>query len=281
MATSTRVAPAAVETSVDIQWSSIIAGAMCASALAFVLHAFAGAIGISLSSTAPTWRDSSSVLILLSGLYLVLVALASYSLGAYIAARVRVPLANTAEIIEFRDGVHGLLVWALSTLMTGLIALTIVQATPRLTTPRVSSTETSVAGENLIASDLDRLFRSDRRPASLDGNLSYSRAEAARILLTASSHRGMQADDRTYLVKLVTTLTGVAPPDAERRVDQVIAQAKEDILLARRTGVILGFMVGAAALLGAAAAWYVACATGRHRDGRVTLHPLWDWGRIG
>ena len=281
MATSTRVAPAAVETSVDIQRSSIIAGAMCASALAFVLHAFAGAIGISLSSTAPTWRDSSSVLILLSGLYRVWVALASYSLGADIAARGRVPLANTAEIIEFRDGVHGLLVWALSTLMTGLIALTIVQATPRLTTPRVSSTETSVAGENLIASDLDRLFRSDRRPAGLDGNLSYSRAEAARILLTASSHRGMQADDRTYLVKLVTTLTGVAPPDAERRVDQVIAQAKEDILLARRTGVILGFMVGAAALLGAAAAWYVACATGRHRDGRVTLHPLWDWGRIG
>ncbi len=282
MATSARVvAPTAVETAVDIQWSSIIAGAMCASALAFVLHAFAGAIGISLSSTAPTWRDSSSVLILLSGLYLVLVALASYSFGAYIAARVRVPLANTAEIIEFRDGVHGLLVWALSTLITGLIALTIVQVTPRVTTPRVSSTETSVTAENLIASDLDHLFRSDRRPAGLDGNLNYSRAEAARILLTASSHRGMQADDRTYLVKLVATLTGVAPPDAERRVDQVIAQAKEDILLARRTGVILGFMVGAAALLGAAAAWYAACATGRHRDGRVTLHPLWDWGRTG
>jgi hypothetical protein len=112
MATSTRVAPAVVETSVDIQWRSIIAGAMCASALAFVLHAYAGAIGISLSSTAPTWRDSSSVLILLSGLYLVLVALASYSLGAYIAARVRVPLANTAEITEFCDGVQGLLVWA-------------------------------------------------------------------------------------------------------------------------------------------------------------------------
>ena len=93
------------------------------------LRDFAGAIGISLSSTAPTWRDSSSVLILLSGLYLVLVA-------AYIAARVRVPLANTAEIIEFRDGVHGLLVWALSTLMTGLIALTIVQATPRVSQRR-------------------------------------------------------------------------------------------------------------------------------------------------
>ena len=65
----------------------------------------------------------------------------------------------------------------------------------------------------------------------------------------------------------------------ERRVDQVIAQVKENISRARRTGIILGFMVGAAALLGAAAAWYVACTVGRHRDGRDTLHPLWDWGR--
>jgi hypothetical protein len=278
-ATSTRVAPAVVETSIDLQWSSIVAGAICASALAFVLHAFAGAIGISLSSAAPTWRDSSSVLVLLSGLYLVLVALATYSFGAYIAARLRVPLASTTEVTEFRDGLHGLLVWALSTLLTGLIALAIVQATPRFITPTASQPGASVAGENIIAYDLDRLFRNDRRPQGLEGNANYPRAEAARILLTASSHSGIQPDDRTYLVRLVTTLTGLAPPDSERRVDQVIGQAKENISRARRTGVILGFMVGAAALLGAAAAWYVACATGRHRDGRETPHPLWDWSR--
>lgn len=65
----------------------------------------------------------------------------------------------------------------------------------------------------------------------------------------------------------------------ERRVDQIIAQAKDNISRARRTGIILGFMVGAAAILGAAAAWYVAGAAGRYRDRRETLHPLWDWGR--
>jgi hypothetical protein len=85
MAASARVAPVVAEVSTDVQWSCIIAGAICASALAFVLHAFAGAIGVSLSSTAPTWRDSSAVLTLLSGFYLVLVALASYGFGAYIA----------------------------------------------------------------------------------------------------------------------------------------------------------------------------------------------------
>jgi hypothetical protein len=217
--------------------------------------------------------------VLLSGLYLVLVALASYGFGAYIAARLRLPSTNTSDLSEFRNGVDGLLMWALATLLTGMIALAIAQTAPRLTTPSGSPAETSVVGENIIAYDLDRLFRSERRPQGVAENINYPRAEAARILLTASSHRGMQAEDRSYLVRLVTTVTGLAPADAERRVDQVIGQAKDNISRARRTGVILGFMIGAAALLGAAAAWYVASTTGRYRDRRETLHPLWDWGR--
>jgi len=277
--TETGTVIVAGENPVELRWGGIIAGAICASALALVLHAFAGGVGISLSSTAPTWRDSSAALILLSGLYLILVALASYSFGAYVAARLRTPAISTPELTEFRDGIHGLLVWALATLLTGLLALALAGAAPRLAAPTGTQPATSVAGENIIAYDLDRLFRSDRRPQGPEANINYSRAEAARILLTASSHRGMQADDRAYLVREVTALTGLPPPEAERRVDQVIAQVKDNILRARRTGVILGFMVGAAALFGAAAAWYVACATGRHRDGRDTLHSLWDWGR--
>src|SRR5690242_4530670 len=151
MAASPRVTPVTVYTSTDIQWSCIIAGAICASALALVLHAFAGAVGISLSSTAPTWRDSSAALVLLAGLYLILVALASYSFGAYIAARLQTPAISTPEVTEFRDGVHGLLVWALATLLTGLLALALAGAAPRLAAP--SGTQ-SVAGENIIAYDL-------------------------------------------------------------------------------------------------------------------------------
>ena len=57
-----------------IQWGPVIAGALLAAALASVLHTFAAAIGLSMSSTSPTWRDTSFVLVLLSGLYLLLVA---------------------------------------------------------------------------------------------------------------------------------------------------------------------------------------------------------------
>ena len=57
-----------------IHWSPAVAGALAAAAVAFILHSFAGAIGLAVSSTAPTWRDASMTLQLLSGLYLVVVA---------------------------------------------------------------------------------------------------------------------------------------------------------------------------------------------------------------
>jgi hypothetical protein len=132
----------------------------------------------------------------------------------------------------------------------------------------------SVAGENIIAFDLDRLFRGERRG---QGDLSYARAEAARILLTASSHRGMQADDRAYLIRLTSAQTGLSAADAERRVDEVIARGRDNIARARRSAVIVAFMAGAAALVGAAVAWFAACAGGENRDGRVAPHMLWDW----
>jgi hypothetical protein len=69
------------------------------------------------SSTAPTWRDASLLLVALSGLYLVLVALISYGVGGYVAGRMRVRLSGgTPDEIEFRDGVHGAAAWALDTL---------------------------------------------------------------------------------------------------------------------------------------------------------------------
>lgn len=261
------------------EWGPIVAGAIAAAALALVLQSFAVAIGLSVSSTAPTWRDASLALVLLSGLYLILAALAAYAFGGYVAGLMRARLAPAPrEDVEFRDGLHGLLVWALATLLAALIGLATAQALSRLAAPSAGPTglSTSVAGENLIAYDLDRLFRGERR-ANVD--LAYPRAEAARILLTTSSHRGMQPEDRAYLARMVAALTAVAPPDAERRVDEVAARARENISRARKSAVILAFSAGAAALLGAAAAWFAACAGGRVRDGVVAPHGLLDWGR--
>jgi len=78
----------------------------------------------------------------------------------------------------------------------------------------------------------------------------------------------MQPEDRAYLVRLTAANTGLVQPDAERRVDEVAARAKENISRARRSAVILAFT-----------AWFAACAGGRVRDGEDTPHALLDWGR--
>jgi len=264
-----------------VQWGPAIAGAIGAAALASVLEGFALAVGLSVSSTAPTWRDASFALVLTSGLYLLLAALVAYAFGGYIAGRLREPVtAAQAEASEFRDGMHGLIVWGIGTLLAGLLALATAQAATRLAAPSGGSPgpAASVGGENLIAFDLDRLFRGGERRNPAD--LTYSRAEAARILFTASSHRGLQPDDRTYLAQLVASTTGAAPADAQRRVDDVITRANENISRARRSAVVFAFMAAAAALLGALAAWFAAVEGGRHRDSRADV-PIWlDWGRV-
>jgi hypothetical protein len=269
--------PSLVERILYPEWGPIVAGGIAAAALALALHAFAVGIGLSVASTAPTWRDASFALVLLSALYVVLAALASYGLGGYLVG-LMCTRPSSREDADLRDGLHGLLVWALATLLTAVIGFATAQSLTRLGAPSGGQTRpsTSIGGENLIAYDLDRLFRAEQRPnASLD----YPRAEAARILLTTSSHRGMQPEDRGYLVRLTSANTGLAQPDAERRVDDVAAQAKENIARARRSAVLLAFTAGAAALLGAAASWFAACAGGRVRDGEPPAHVLLDWGR--
>jgi hypothetical protein len=257
-----------------VQWGPVIAGALTAAAVALVLDSFGAAIGLAVSSTSPTWRDSSAALQLLSGLYLILVAIAAFGAGGYLAGRTSRPLPGNADEVEFRHGTLGLVAWAIAVILTALTTLAALQSFSRLAAP--SSATQSVAGENLIAYDLDRLFRAERRPQNTD--IGYARSEAGRILLTSAGHTGVTPDDRNYLVALTAAETGLARPDAERRVDSIIAQARDNIRKARRAAIILGFMTGAAALLGAAVAWFASCAGGRHRDGTA---PSMNWGWLG
>lgn len=250
-----------------VQWGPAVAGALAAAALVFVLHTFAAAVGLAVSSSAPTWRDSSFMLQLLSGLYLVFAAILAFGAGGYLAGRMRSPIAGSDDEIEFRDGSHGIVVWSIAVVLTVLMTWAAASSVTRVVAPVNTGASQSVAGENLIAYDLDQLLRADRRPQNVD--LTYARAEASRILLTAGGHAGITPADRAYLIRLTAANAGVEPPEAERRVDIAIVQARDNIRKARRAGVILAFMAGAAALLGAAVAWFTACIGGQHRDGRV------------
>jgi hypothetical protein len=257
-----------------VQWGPVIAGALAASALSFVLMTFGTALGLSLASPSPSWREASFALWALTGLFMILIALASFGSGGYIAGRTRSRWTVTApDEVEFRDGTHGLLVWGLAVLISALITAATAASVLSSAAPAAGSPMTTTA-EPLLSYEIDRLFRSERRPA--EGDMTHARAEAGRILL--ASARDRKADDLSYLARLTAARTGLAPADAERRVNEVADRAQHAVSKARRSGVILGFMTAAALLLGAAAAWFAACLGGRHRDSETApslTWPLW------
>jgi hypothetical protein len=96
-----------------------------------------------------------------------------------------------------------------------------------------------------------RALGQERRCAIMCAEAVWWRCPHPAHHLKSSRH---EPEDRAYLVRLTAAYTGLAQPDAERRVDEAAARAKENIARARRSAVILAFMAGAAALLGAAAA---------------------------
>jgi hypothetical protein len=258
-----------------LQWTPVFAGALVASAVSLVLIAFGTALGLGIVSSSPTWRDTSPTLTMVSGLFLLLAALVSFGVGGYVAGRLRErwhPSAHS-DVVEFRDGTHGIVAWALAVVITGVVAAASVASLSSKTTPSATSSATT-AGEPLIAYELDRLFRGDRR--AVEGDVTYARAEAGRILLAATGRQGITPDDRAYLARLVAARTGLAQPDAERRVEDAITAASTAVQKARRSAVILGFATAASLLAGAAAAWYAACAGGRHRD---NVAPPLTWRR--
>ena len=256
-----------------LEWSPIVLGALAATALSSVLLGFGATIGLGISSAAPTWRDASAALAILSGLYLILQAIFGFGLGGYLAGRVRASAGGRAMLVEeaeMADGVHGLGVWALAVVMGAVLATLIAAATVSRTSSARSVLQASAA-EPLLSYEIDRLFRAGRRAPNVD--LSAERAEAGRILLTTSSHSGLTSDDRGYLIQQVGALTGLSPADSERRVDNVLASAETAIARSRRSSIIVAFSIATALVLGAVAAWAAACTGGRHRDGA----PLPDW----
>jgi hypothetical protein len=252
---------------VYISWGAVIAGAIAAAALTFVLITFGAAIGLAVASPSATWRDTSVALGLLSGLWLLLTAIASFAVGGYLAGRLRATgESTTVEEVEFRDGIHGILVWGLAIIIGAALALSAARAT----SPQAignALVPTAATAEPLLAFELDRLFRTDRRPG--DAVEPDMRAQAARIITTSLGHADIAAEDRAYLVRMVMTRTGLAQPDAERRVTDVISQARGSIRRARANVVILAFMTAASLLAGAAVAWFVAGLGGRQRDGEA------------
>ena len=270
-------ASAILDAQSGVSWAAVAAGAVGAAALALLLIAFGAGLGLSAISP---WSDSgvsASTFKTGTGIYLVIVAVMSSAVGGYLAARLRTRWVgvHTHEVF-FRDTAHGFLAWAFATLLSAT-ALSSAAAYLANGTEAVVGSAASQATESVNPADIyvDKLFRTSpaaqpapNSAATSNANSNQSKAEVAR-LWTSEFHESydLSAADKTYVAQIVAARTGLSQTDAEKRVNDVIAEAKTAADNARRGAAKLSFWLTAAMLFGAFAASLAAVEGGALRDG--------------
>jgi hypothetical protein len=128
-----------------VEWGAILAGAVLASAIAFVVMTFGAALGLSFTDSFSGTGMSLTGYVIAIGLWFAWVHISSVMAGAYIAGRLRHRVNDATEHeSDVRDGAHGLIVWALATLIGGWLVATTVSSTVR-TAGSVAGTAASAA----------------------------------------------------------------------------------------------------------------------------------------
>ena len=270
-----------------VSWSAVLAGALAAAALSFILLILG--VGLGLSVISP-WSYNDAPIGKSAIVWAAFMQLASAGVGGYLAGRLRVKWANVhGDEVYFRDTAHGLLAWALATLLTvalmagavraalsGAIDAGAGAATAIGATAAAGAGKGGAADVSPAAYYTDMLLRADAPPPEADNGA--LRAEVGRILLQQPVNGpAMAVDDRQYLARLVARRSGVEQAEAERRVDDVHARlvkartdaeaaAKNAAEQARKAGAYSALWMFVALLLGAFIASLAATFGGKQRD---------------
>jgi hypothetical protein len=281
-----------------VSWGAVLAGAAAAAALSFILLILG--VGLGLSSVSP-WSFNATAIGVSTIAWLAFMQLAASGIGGYLAGRLRVKWSSIhTDEVHFRDTAHGLLAWAVATLITVAVLAGGTRAVLSGAIDAGSGVAAAVspaaaagakAGEgggsaNPLDYFSDMLLRA--APAAgtgeAGGTVADQRVEIGKIFATGLSTGNLAADDRSYLGQVVARRTGLTQAEAEARVDAVYARAAKAAAdakakaqqaadTARKAGAHTALWMFVALLLGAFVASLAATLGGRQRDHeRVLRH---------
>jgi len=260
-------------------WGAIFAGAAVALGTSIILFVIGSGLGFAAISPWPHQSMSAATFTITGAIWLILTQWLSATLGGYIAGRLRQRwLATHAHEVFFRDTAHGLVAWAVATVVIAAVAAGSVRSLEG----HEGDSLAPVAMNAEVQYQVDRLFRVP--PASGDpsagrnalndaSSLNHANAAAEHIALAAMTTGAMSDEDRQYLVAAVAAVGGIAPDAAGKRVDSFIAalneaQAKFTAAAdrARQLAAEAAIYTGLAMLIGAFCASVAAALGGRLRD---------------
>jgi hypothetical protein len=252
-----------------VSWAAVTAGAVVSCALTFVLLAFGVGLGLSVVSPWAGAGVSATTFKIGTGLYLIVIAMMSSSIGGYIAGRLRTRWIGVhSDEVYFRDTAHGFIAWAFASVLGVLLLASPAGSLISGSASGVTQGAAAISRGGPMDGYVDTLLRSDAPSAQPTGNANESRGEMLRLFTSSFRNGGeLKPADRDYVSKVVAARTGLSQADADKRVNEVVTQAKTDIDATRKATAQLAFWLTASLLLGAFCASLAATEGGGLRDG--------------
>ena len=244
-----------------VDWGAIAAGVFVSLAVSSVFLAFGSAIGLSVTSFHPSASAPVVGIVIAAGLWFLWVQISSFIGGGYVAGRMRRRIGDAkAHEVEMRDGAHGLIVWAVNIVIGAALATWLALA-------GVSGAIGTASNAGAMDYYTDKLMRSDAvaGTTAVSADTQYN-AQIGRILATNIAARSFDETDKAYVVREISSRTGLAEADAQKRLDDTVATLKAQAETARRYAVLFAFLTAASLLVSGLAAWWAATTGGKHRD---------------
>ncbi|WP_162918199.1 hypothetical protein [Taklimakanibacter deserti] len=268
-----------------VDWPAVVAGAVIAAAISFMLFTFGTAVGLSVTSPYPAQSVSGPTFAILAAVWILWVTVSSFLIGGYFTGLLMRRRVLAEHEREMRDGMHGALAWALGVLLGALIAGWTVGGAARTGVETAAQAVAASADKAPSAYFADVMLRSDNPSAVAPAETEQRRAEVNRIFLRNPSG-DIPAADRAYLGQLVMRQTGLPEAEASARAEKVVteyrdavASAQQAAEKARKFALLLAFAVAATLVISAAAAWWAAVQGGEHRDQSFDFRPHIGWSR--
>jgi len=277
-----------------MSWPAVIGGAVVAASVTLVLLVLGSGLGLASLSFLPGAGASATTFTIGAAIWLILVQWLSSGLGGYITGRLRTRWTGThTHEVFFRDTAHGFLTWALATLI-GALVLSSAASLAIGTGSRAAATVASGAAQGAGAAapavagatpggtsmgamaetrayDVDKLFRGEKPEMAATGQ--EARREVTRILANGLREGDMPAADRTYLAQTISARTGQSEEDAQKRIDEALAQekaaetkARQAADAARKAALTIGIVTALSMVIGAFIASVAAAFGGSLRD---------------
>jgi hypothetical protein len=259
-------------------WGLAIAGGVAATAVTFLLLSLGSGFGLLLVN--PQTHSGPSLPTFLTGgaIYFLAAQAFGFAIGGHLAGRLLGPITESTAQEEFRAEAHGFMVWAVAVLatvtMVGIAGLTV--ASTGATTAALYGATPAKADATPSAYIVDVLFRPATGGAAGDTASSMAaRAEAGRIVDAGlGTGQSVAPADHMRLVEITSLQAGIAPRDAEMRVNGMQAEIKAKVRhaadIARKTASYTALWIALSLIFGAIVSITAAMAA-REEDDRQAV----------